>query len=344
MGTLLFLFIVPICYLLLRLTRSSRLPPGQRGYPVIGNILDIPATQQWKTFSEWTKIYGDVMCLKLPMHHVIVLGSPQAVSDLMEKRSDIYSDRPISIMDELIGWDWAFAAMRYSLKWRAYRKAFHQHFNQNEVHTFQPIQLRECRAFLGRMLGSSESESLGQHIRQINTAIILKIAYDMDITDVNDEYVRLAQEATLGFSMAHGLGATWVDLFPVLRHLPNWMPGMKFKKMADYYRSISWKMVHAPFGKVKQDINEEKATSSLAHKLLERHQGTTKDGFDGEELARNVAAIAYAGAAHTVNKSSHSFIQYPSCRRNLICIGMGRPLKPNWDESSDKISSIAIAS
>ncbi|KAK7678459.1 hypothetical protein QCA50_018519 [Cerrena zonata] len=75
--------------------------------------------------------------------------------------------------------DRVFAAMRYSPKWRAYRKTFHQHFNQNEVHTFQPIKLRECRAFFGHTIGFSQTESLGQHIQQIDTAIIIKIGYDM---------------------------------------------------------------------------------------------------------------------------------------------------------------------
>ena len=95
---------------------------------------------------------------------------------------------------------------------------------------------------------------LTQLTNRINTAIILKIAYDMDINSMDDEFVRLAQEATLGFSMAHALGATFVDLFPILRFLPGWFPGVRFRALSDKYRPISWKMVCAPFEKVKKDI------------------------------------------------------------------------------------------
>lgn len=34
-----------------------KLPPGPRGYPIIGNVLEL-RTQQWLKFTEWRKQYG----------------------------------------------------------------------------------------------------------------------------------------------------------------------------------------------------------------------------------------------------------------------------------------------
>lgn len=40
-------------------SRSSLpLSPGPKGYPVIGNVLDIPQTQPHKTYAEWGTKYG----------------------------------------------------------------------------------------------------------------------------------------------------------------------------------------------------------------------------------------------------------------------------------------------
>lgn len=40
------------------------LPPGPKGYPLIGNVLDIPTSQQWNTYAEWAKVYGELALLR----------------------------------------------------------------------------------------------------------------------------------------------------------------------------------------------------------------------------------------------------------------------------------------
>ena len=34
------------------------LPPGPKGYPLIGNFFDMPVDKPWVVFDEWRKIYG----------------------------------------------------------------------------------------------------------------------------------------------------------------------------------------------------------------------------------------------------------------------------------------------
>ena len=36
-------------------------PPGPKGLPLIGNVLDIPPEYQWIKFGEWKKLYGELM-------------------------------------------------------------------------------------------------------------------------------------------------------------------------------------------------------------------------------------------------------------------------------------------
>ena len=44
---------------------------------------------------------GDVVHLKPLGQHIIILGSAKAAFDLLDKRSNIYSDRPKSLVIEL---------------------------------------------------------------------------------------------------------------------------------------------------------------------------------------------------------------------------------------------------
>ena len=61
-------------------------------------------------------------------------------------------------------WDWSFGLMPYGEAWRAHRREFHQFFNQRIIPQYQPIQLKQTRAFLRRALDSPND--VGQHVRQ----------------------------------------------------------------------------------------------------------------------------------------------------------------------------------
>lgn len=95
------LLIVPVSFCLFlyaRLTRKnkSRLPypPGPPADPILGHLRIMPAKDPHETFHEWSKIYGDVMYLEVLGKPIVVLSSEQAATDLLDKRSSNYSDRP----------------------------------------------------------------------------------------------------------------------------------------------------------------------------------------------------------------------------------------------------------
>jgi hypothetical protein len=89
-------------------------PPGPPSWPIIRNLLDYPKVLPWRQFADMSKKYGkfnilvvpgypfvpaepplqgDVICLRIYPRDVIVLNSSSAIKDLLEKRSQIYSER-----------------------------------------------------------------------------------------------------------------------------------------------------------------------------------------------------------------------------------------------------------
>ncbi|GLB38524.1 putative cytochrome P450 family protein [Lyophyllum shimeji] len=79
-----------------RLSRKPRLalPPGPPADPIIGHIRLIPQVGQDVFFYKLGRIYGDVIHIKVLNQTLIILNSVQAANDLLDKRSNNYSDRP----------------------------------------------------------------------------------------------------------------------------------------------------------------------------------------------------------------------------------------------------------
>ena len=155
-------------------------------------------------------------------------------------------------------------------------------------------------------------------------ATILPISYGIEVTDEDDSYVRVVERGMELFSRAFVPGAFLVETFPVLRHVPRWLPGGGFKRTAAAWRAIAHHMRDAPFARTLEAIVSPQcsprtcgagvrsrglngvadtraqrtgtAPPSIASVLMENAQG--KEGAEFEEertVARDVSALAYAG-------------------------------------------------
>jgi hypothetical protein len=41
--------------------KNIPLPPGPKGYPLIGNLFDMPVDKPWLVYDEWCKTYGKLL-------------------------------------------------------------------------------------------------------------------------------------------------------------------------------------------------------------------------------------------------------------------------------------------
>ena len=48
------------------------LPPGPKGYPLIGNLFDMPADKPWVVYDEWRKTYGT-------FQSIVMVCSPEII-------------------------------------------------------------------------------------------------------------------------------------------------------------------------------------------------------------------------------------------------------------------------
>ncbi|EIN06167.1 cytochrome P450 [Punctularia strigosozonata HHB-11173 SS5] len=252
------------------------MPPGPRGFPLLGNALHIPAINPWLTFMEWGKQYGsDIIHLTAPGARIIVVNSIDVAVDLFDKRSTVYSDRPyLPMLCELVGLaNWNIGFMSYGDHWRNIRRMFHRYLGPQEAKMLRPTTIRHTNNLLNKLL--SQPEKFLDHVRTVPGEMILEVAYGIKVTGADDPWLRLAEEGNDSAIAAATPGRFLVDLLPFLKWVPAWVPGAGFKRLAMEWRQLNTDMYTLPY-----EMLEGSATSSVAQTMLSNVDVTDVPEYD----------------------------------------------------------------
>ncbi|KAF7329522.1 hypothetical protein MKEN_00214700 [Mycena kentingensis (nom. inval.)] len=293
-AVLLFLLISAVVLFISRerIRRRSPLPlpPGPKKLPLLGNLLDMPATRQWETFHRWSReADSDIIHLDVAGKSIIVLESMEAVRDLFDRRSSIYSDTPgMTMVAELCGWGWAIGFMKYGDAWRQRRKTMHQSFGVTAAKQFRPQITAAAHALVARILDNPVQEDIMAEFKLFAGGLVLDIAYGIKVSSAEDSYILMAERAMHGLSEAGVPGRFLVDTFPVLKYMPEWMPGAGFKCKAAEWRSATLGIRDVPFDETRKQV------------LRPPSQPAACAPADTEpSIIRDTAGVVYAGGADT---------------------------------------------
>ncbi|KAG1855197.1 cytochrome P450 [Suillus subalutaceus] len=218
-------------------------PPGPRGWPLIGNVLDMPRIKPWLTFTEWGQKYGNITHIEVLGRHIFVLNSIKTALEMMDSKSTLYSDRPVVPMaGELVGWKDSMPFLPHGDRFRQQRKNLRRVIgSRTAVDVYSEIEEVETRRFLKRVLANPEK--LQEHVRHTAGAIILRISHGYEVKENNDPFVDLADRVVVNGSQAAAPGAYMVDILPFLAKAPVWFPGAGFKRTARKWRETLEEMV-----------------------------------------------------------------------------------------------------
>ncbi|KAK0484301.1 cytochrome P450 [Armillaria luteobubalina] len=265
---------------------SSPLPPGPRRMPVIGNLLDLPKDKEreWETWAEWGKRYGGISSAVVLGQTIIVLNSYSVAKELLNNRSANYSDRPPMPMHVISGWSNLILVLGYGSAFRAQRKLFHKILGTMEnFQRFYHIEDEQTRKFLKDI--QRDPDHWIEHIQDDVASIALRIAYGYTMSK-DDPLVFKCKRITEEF-VQMASPKFWVNKFPALRHLPDWIPGLEFKRLAKEWTADAQDIANQPFNWVKDQIAHGAAEYSYVSSSLE-------DGED-EISIKWTAATMYGG-------------------------------------------------
>ncbi|KAF9456730.1 cytochrome P450 [Collybia nuda] len=328
--------------LLLWVRRSSRrarlpLPPGPPALPVLGHMLIIPRSDQGEFFHNLAKDYGDIVHLHIPTISFIVLNSVEIAVELLEKRSHNYSDRPSIPVIEMMGFFPALGLLPYGPRFRLHRRMTQQYFKRQDIATYRPLQIRSVRILLQNLLSAPEDRN--NHLSLYAASILMRITFGYDLSSSNDTYLGIVKAINHMLETPGLLSGTIIDIFPILRHLPSWLPGGYYPGIVRHIRPMTQKMQDFPLAYVQEQMAKGWAKPSFIAINLEALNN--QSGIPSNTLLdiKGAAAQIYTGGAETTWGTLSMFflimMLYPECQAKAqaeidAVIGSGR--LPDFDD------------
>jgi hypothetical protein len=154
--------------------------------------------------------------------HVSALGQPiiivndvKIATDLLDKKSALYSDRPtLRMAGELTGWDATLVLQHYGARFREYRRYIHRFLGTRAgLERYHPLLEHEVKLYARRVM--EKPDDVREALRKAAGAIIMKMTYGYDVRENKDPIVDIVDEATTQFGAVTDASVVWpVDFIP----------------------------------------------------------------------------------------------------------------------------------
>ncbi|KAG8947357.1 hypothetical protein FRC04_010805 [Tulasnella sp. 424] len=290
-------------------------PPGPRGLPIVGNVLDMPRKQAPLTYRKWNEQYG-------PMTYVVAVGQPTLVissydiaKELLDKRGSNYINRPRLVMaGELSGVGKAMGMTQYGSLWKKEKRYLSKALSGGPIvkRNYSGLMINRATILLKSIL--DRPQDFLWEVKKMTGHIVMEVGYGAvrDDEDGGHDYIDMQFE--LGQITARTIQGYWVDFFPwrkklpgfssiytygppyIVKHIPTWFPGAQFKrdglrwgKQYDTVRDYMFERIKKRV--LSADQGESLPSSFVRNTLRDLY---AKSPSDREELKEEEDAIKYS--------------------------------------------------
>lgn len=284
------------------------LPPGPKPLPVVGNVLGLKIDEPWVTYTHWGATYGELVYSRLLNQEIILINTEKVARDLLERRSNNYSDRPgiLCLTNDFVGWSFNSVMIKYNDRWRLHRRLFHQAFRPEAAFTYQPMQLRKARELLSNLL--EDPVNWRAHVQTHSVSIIMSVVYGYEPGLRDDPIITIVERAVdLAVSSIKPEVAAFLGAFPFLQHVPSWFPGASFKRTAVLSTKYAKEMIEAPFQYVQESLASGSASPSMVADSLRKAEDQNASETYVKAIKES-AVTAFAAASETTSSTMFIFI------------------------------------
>ncbi|KAI0079803.1 cytochrome P450 [Panus rudis PR-1116 ss-1] len=202
-------------------SKKRNYPPGPKGWPIIGNALDVPAEKTWRYFEKLSHEYGPIVRLSMGGEEIIVLSDPKDCEELLGRRSHNYSSRrPLIYAGKYQSGNKRMLLLRYGPVLKRQRAAFHQMLQPRVVGGYEAIQHAESAKLLNDML--VRPQDIVRNCKRFAASLVFNLSYGRRLGD-DDKDLQAVEDILENFIRNTYPGSHLVDSFPILDLLPDFL-------------------------------------------------------------------------------------------------------------------------
>ncbi|KAF8602797.1 cytochrome P450 [Ceratobasidium sp. AG-I] len=186
---------------------------------------------------------------------------------------------------------------------------------------YHSSQEKKVHLFLSRLLDVSRTfETLADEWYFAVGSGLIYAAYGYSPESPEDKWLRAAQMATEHVARAAQPTAFIVNFIPVLRYLPEWLPGMGWKKTIRGWREHKEYTTSAPYMWTKEQMRTGSAVPSIVQKILSGFTNSTPNAEEDLDIEL-LASTIFGGGTDTTAASGMYFIlamvRHPEVARKI---------------------------
>ncbi|ESK83213.1 cytochrome p450 [Moniliophthora roreri MCA 2997] len=292
--------------------RPGNLPPGPKGYPVVGNLFQFDMNRPWHSLIEWKKTYGDIVYIRLFNQDVIVLNSAKAAGDLLDRRAANYSNRPRMPVIEYLTDGLDIIALDHGTTWRSMRRAAHEALNMRASVSYYPIHTREGIQFALDILDSPQK--CYDHVYRFTSTGVASLIYSD--TSRRHAIIKGLSNFVEDVSVASIPGKYLANHIPGLEHFPKFLAKWKREIMAKH--RMYTESFLSSFLPIKEAIaKKQEPARCFCTTLVETHERHGLNDLESAWLAAMLYSAGYDTSATGVQWLMIAMLVFPDVQRKV---------------------------
>ncbi|KAI9454933.1 cytochrome P450 [Russula earlei] len=278
------------------------------------------------------------MSLQVLGQVIVVLSSPSAIKDLLERRGESYSDRPLFPLHEVLGLDWLLPALRKGEVWSEGRKVLDRSLRPAAPISYRRMMEEKTRSFLGQLFVTPTD--FRDHVELLQGKLIMALTYGYDLKAYDDELIVAPVELNKVLAQSVLPGAVLMNHIPFIKHIHSWIPFLSQEAVARRCRELGDRMRNGPIDFVWKSMREGTAAQSLASEHLQdvEHLSGPERQRQEKVVKEALGSLFNAGSDTSVSTMVSLFralSQYPSVQRRAqkeLDSVIGRDRLPTFDD------------